>query len=146
MKRIFVAQIVIAIEDQWLNSNSEVVRSQKSYAIHSQMLCADDEESAFLRVQSWLDNEGFSDTNNDGAGDRTNMYALGIHDLEEIVQLSQLAEALEEPYGVDLPVVSLKNLDTTSGAPLVREKRDLEVFRLLEFSKGPEFGFSQGFE
>lgn len=146
MKRIFVAQIVIAVEDQWLNSKSEVVRSEKSYAIHSQMLSGDDEESAFLRVQSWLDNEGFSDTNNDGAGDRTRMYALGIHELEEVVQLSQLAEALEGPYGVDLPVISLKNVDTASGAPVVREKRDLEVFRLLEFSKGPEVGFSQGFE
>jgi hypothetical protein len=142
MKRLFVAQIVIVIEEQWLGSGAKVVRTETSYAIHSQMLSAIDEESAYEKVKGWLDNEGFSDSNHDGAGDMTKMYALGIHQIEEIVSLDELVEAAAGPYGVDLPVFSLAAVDKKSGAPTVSEKRDLEIFRLLEFSRGPEHGFS----
>lgn len=136
MKRLFVAQVAIVIEDKWLNDRSETLRVKKSYAIHNQLFSADDEEAAYLKVMNWLENKSFSDANHDGEGDITEMNALGIYQIEEICSLEDLPGAIEDLYGVSLPVC---NMD--SKPPTVKDKSDLEIFLMKRFTAGIE-GFN----
>ncbi len=128
-QRLFVAQIVLASEDQWFTPGTDgpPIRSRLSYAIDAQLFAALDEEDAFRIASAWIADNGFSDSNHDGPGDLTHMSTLGIHQIEEIVCLEDLPAAVHGLYGVGLPGVNCGE-----GAPLVRSKNELEIFRLLE--------------
>ena len=128
-QRLFVAQIVVASEDQWFTPGTvgPPIRSQLSYAIDAQLFAALDEEDAYRIASGWIADNGFSDSDHDGPGDLTRTFALGIHQIEEIVCLEDLPAAIHGLYGVCLPGVSCGE-----GAPLVRRKEELEIFRLIE--------------
>jgi hypothetical protein len=130
MDRLFVAQIVIAIEQQWLDTKTCVVnRAERKYNTVVHLFAAEDEEDAYKIVSGWINGESFSDANHDGTGDVTKIFALGIHDLTEIESLSQLQAKTHDIYGVDLPGFYLGDLDK-KGIPLIKQKEELEVFRL----------------
>jgi hypothetical protein len=135
--RLFVAQVVLAIEEQWFapGTGGPPIRSERHYALDAMLFAAADEEQAYRTVSDWLANEGFSDAHHDGPGDLTRIFAIGIHQLEEVGRLSELPTAVHEQYGISLPGFYLDDVDA-SGAPIVRNKEDLEVFRLLRMSRG----------
>lgn len=134
--RLFVAQIVIMLEDKWFDDTNKLKKSDKTYAIHSQLFAADDEDGAYAKVQGWLDNEGFNDTNHDGPGDITEMSAMGIHQIDEIVSLEQFETAAKDIYGVSLPV-----FHSATPPAVIHDKTELEIFLLRRFTQGPE-GFA----
>lgn len=134
--RLFVAQIVVMLEDKWFDETNKLKKSEKSYAIHSQLFAADDEDSAYEKVQGWLENKGFSDSTHDGPGDLTEMSAMGIHQIDEIVTLEQFEEASKDIYGVSLPV-----FQSATPPAVIHDKSELEIFLLRRFTQGPE-GFT----
>ena len=130
MDRLFVVQVVIVAEEQWLDSNTYVVnRTEREYCIHNHLFAADNEEDAYQIVCGWIEGESFSDGNHDGVGDVTRIFAIGIYDLTEIDPLSQLKKTTHDIYGVDLPGFCLDDVDT-QGIPVIKQKQELEVFRL----------------
>jgi hypothetical protein len=133
--RFFVAQIVVMLEDKWFDG-SKLIKSEKSYAIHSQLFAAENEDKAYEKVADWLQNEGFSDSNHDGPGDLTEMSAMGIHQIDEIVPLDQFEVAAKDIYGVSLTVFS-----TATPPTVIKDKTELEIFLLRRFTQGPE-GFA----
>ncbi len=136
--RLFVAQFVIVIEHQWFAPNTvgPPIRSVRRYAIEDVLFSALDEEDAYRIVNGWLEHKAFTDSNHDGPGDLTQVSACGIHQLEEIPRLDQLKQKIHDTYGITLPGFYLGDIDS-HGAPTVREKHDLEVFRLLRLL-GPD--------
>jgi len=130
--RLFVAQIVIAIEDQWFapNTDGPPIRTERHYAIHQQLFAALDEEHAYRIVTDWLEQDAFSDDNHDGPGDLTRIFALGIHQLEEVVRLSEVQLKSRGIYGINLPGFHFGDIDS-QGVPIIRQKQDMETFRLL---------------
>jgi hypothetical protein len=106
-------------EDQWFapGTRSPPIRSETSYVIESQLFAATDEDDAYRIVSGWITDEGFSDSHHDGKGDLTSLFALGIHEIEEIVGLNDLPEAIHELYGVRLPSVIPSEVDY-KGAPV----------------------------
>ena len=135
--RLFVLQVVVAIEEQWFAEGCEGLptRTERRYAIDHSLFAATDEDDAFLKSSEWLTNNAFSDDNHDGEGDLTRMFAIGIHQLEEVSRLSDIAEKTHEMYGIALPGFYLGDLDS-SGVPLLRPKEELEVFRLRRLLRG----------
>ena len=135
--RLFVAQVVLAIEEQWFapGTAGPPIRTERHYALDAMLFAAADEQQAYSTVSDWLANEGFSDAHHDGPGDLTRIFAIGIHQLEEIGRLNELPTAVHEEYGISLSGFYLDDVDA-SGAPIVRNKEDLEVFRLLRMSGG----------
>jgi hypothetical protein len=130
--RLFVARIVVAVEDQWVAPDTEgpPVRAVLRYVIHQILFAAIDEEDAYRIVSRWLENEAFTNTDHDGPGDLTKMWAYGIHQLEEIARLTDLPHKVRDTYGIGLPAYHIGDFDHR-GMPTVREKHDLEVFRVL---------------
>jgi hypothetical protein len=130
MNRLFVVQVVIVIEQQWLDTKTYIVnRTERQYNTVSHLFAAEDEEDAYKIVSGWIDGESFSDANHDGAGDMTEIFALGIYDLTEIEPLSQLQAKTHDIYGVDLPGFYLGDLDE-SKVPVIKKKEEMEVFRM----------------
>jgi hypothetical protein len=130
--RLFVAQIVMVMEDQWFapNTDGPPIRLMRRFAIESVVFAALDEEDAFRIVSGWLEHDAFTDANHDGPGDLMQISARGIHQLEEVPRLAQWEQKTRDSYGITLPSFYLGDIDS-QGAPSVREKQDLEVFRLL---------------
>ncbi len=130
-QRLFCAQIVILMEDLWFAPQSDLVtRSEAKYQLACQIIMALDAEDAYKKVKSWIDGNGFSDSNHDGLGDLTRFSTLGIHEIEEIDSLPDLRKSLADLYGTYLPVFNLWDVDE-QGRPLIRSKEQLEIFRLF---------------
>jgi hypothetical protein len=132
--RLFVLQVVTAIEEQWFAAGyheigGSPVRTERTYVIEQKLFAARDEEDAFGIATHWL--PGFSDANHDGRGHLTVYFAIGIHELEEVAHLSEVAEKTHahDLYAFDLPSFNCNDIDST-GMPLVRQKEKLEIFRL----------------
>jgi hypothetical protein len=130
MDRLFVAQVIIVIEQQWLDTTTYILnRIERKHSIQDLLFAAEDEEDAYKIVYGWIEGESFSDRNHDGIGDVTRIFALGIYNLTEIDPLSQLQAKTHDIYGVDLPGFYIGDLDS-QGIPVIKQKEELEVFRL----------------
>ncbi|MDY3556527.1 hypothetical protein R5W24_005693 [Gemmata sp. JC717] len=129
--RLFVMQVVVAVEDQWFapGTDGPPVRSERRYRIDAQLFAAPDVEAAYRTAVAWL--PGFSDTNHDGPGDLTRMFAVGLHQLEEVLpRRCELAAAVGEPYGVDVGGYDPSDADA-DGVPRLLDRNELEVFRAM---------------
>jgi len=135
--RLFVVQVVVAIEEQWFGESREEppIRSARRYRIDEFLFAAADVDVAFGIASEWLANDAFSDSNHDGEGDLTRIFAIGIHQLEEVTRLSEVAEKTHDVYGIALPGFYLGDVDS-GRIPRVRQKEELEVFRLRR-GRGP---------
>ena len=132
--RLFVLQVVVIHEHQWFKPETEIVeRSEREFAIDEIIFNAADEEDAYETAKKMLD--GFSDAHHDGRGDRTKVDGCGIHQLEEITSLKDFADKTRDLYGVHLPGFDPSDVDSC-GVPTVRQKDDLEIFRLLRLRNG----------
>lgn len=139
-QRLFVAQIVVANEDQWFAPGmaEPPIRSEKHYLIEAQLFSASDEEDAYRIASNWITNGSFSDSNHDGLGDLTQIFGVGIHNIEEIVRLNEIPNAINDLYGLSLPVFAIDEIDQ-DGVPLMRAKHELEIFRVLRLKSGSAF-------
>jgi hypothetical protein len=133
--RLFVAQVVSAIEEQWFapGTDGPPMRTERIYGIEQTLFAAMDEEDAYRIVNGWLDQGNYADMNHDGDGDLTRYFGIGIHQLEEVETLDDFPAAVRDT-GVTLPEFSLAQVDR-DGVPIVREKDQLEAFRLRRISK-----------
>jgi hypothetical protein len=129
-ERLFVLQVIVAVENQWLSNGREQppTRTMRQYRVEDLLYSAVDEEAAFRMADDWMANGAFSDRNHDGPGDFTLMFAIGIHELSEIVNANEVVAKAKELYGIVLPGFWLGDIDA-NGVPTVRSKKDLEVFR-----------------
>ena len=134
--RLFVAQVVSAIEEQWFapGTDGPPIRTRRMYGIEQTLFAATDEENAYRIVRGWLEQGNYADMNHDGDGDLTRYFGIGIHQLEEVETLDAFAAAVRDISGVSLPEFSLAEVDR-NGVPIVREKDQLEVFRLRRITK-----------
>lgn len=130
---ILIGVVVVAIEEQWFTAGSDgpPLRAERKYRINECLYAATDEEQACEMAHKWLKNDGFSDSNHDGKGDVTRMFAIGIHELAEIAGRRDLPNEPCELYGIQLPGFCSSDIDS-HGVSLVRKKEDLEVFRVLK--------------
>ena len=83
------------------------------------MFAAADAEAAYRVACEWL--PGFEDANHDGRGDRTRMFAVGIHQIEDVLR------EVRELYGVDVGGYDQVAVDP-AGVPRVRAKAELAIF------------------
>jgi hypothetical protein len=129
--RLFVLQVVIAIEEQWFAEGGEgrPLRTTRQHRIDDSLFAAADEDDAFRLASDWLANDAFSDSHHDGEGHLTRIFAIGIHQLEEVARVSEVAAKSHELYGIRLPGFYLGDVNP-SGVPQVRQKDELELFRL----------------
>jgi hypothetical protein len=131
-QRYYVAQFVIALEDQWfaLGIEGSPVRVERRYRVVSQLFAAADPESAYQTAANWL--PGFSDSNHDGRGDLFVMSSIGIHEIEEIHQaMENVAQSIHQMYGVDVGSYAPTAVDA-DGVPIVRSKAELAIFNQLQ--------------
>lgn len=135
--RLFVLQVVVAIEELWFAESREgpPTRTARYHRIDDFLFAAAHEDDAFRIVSEWLANDGFSDSNHDGEGDLTRIFAVGIHQLEEVARTSEVLEMAHEPYGIALPGFYLGDVDV-GGVPVVRQKEELTVFRIQRLFHG----------
>lgn len=142
-ERLFVLQVVIVVEQQWWANIccGPPDRIERAYGINECLFPAADEHDAYRIASEWVgdpedpESGGFFDSDQDGPGDLTRSFALGIHQLEELTLLQRFDEELHEPYGIHLPGFWLGDIDS-NGVPLVRRKEELEVFRVLRLRSG----------
>jgi hypothetical protein len=133
---LYITQTVHVAEQQWFAAGyaptghdpaNPLIRSQKTYSIHSCLFAAADAEAAYRRVAEELESD--ADRNFDGEGHLTLFYGLGVHEIEQLVcPLSELLKVVQGLYGLDVGVFVPTDVDS-QGIPLVRAKADLEVFR-----------------
>lgn len=131
--RLFVVQVVVAIEDQWFapDTDGPPIRVERRHHIAAHLFAAPNPDLAYLLATDWL--PGFTDTNRDGPGDLTKIFPLGLHQLEEVLpRLTELPTAVCELYGVDVGGFDPSDVDVV-GVPLVRTRNELEVFRVVLF-------------
>ena len=129
-ERLFVMQVVVAVEDQWFapGTAGPPIRAERRQYIDAHLFAADDEDGAYRTAVDWL--PGFSDSNHDGPGDLTRMFAVGLHQLEEVSpRVADLSTAVREVYGVDVGGYDPSAVDA-AGIPRVRAREELEVFRV----------------
>lgn len=136
-RRLFVAQLVHVWEAQWFapgvsyhHPASDGVatpeRSERRYSIMVTMFPAADEDAAYQQAMDEVANE--SDVNFDGPSHRNVYYMLGIHQLEEYPSAEHFNDDLDR-RGVWIASVHPSEVDS-AGAPRVRAKEELEIFRL----------------
>ena len=129
--RLFVAQIVMVMENQWfLDWGEPPVRTERKYYTNDFLFVAPDEEAAYDRVLKWLRNPGeLTDSNNDlGGGGHTKYFPFGIHQLEEVALLQDVAKLSDDADDyVALPGIEIHGIDA-DGIPKIRRKEELEVF------------------
>lgn len=127
--RIYAAQIVVKIEDQWFGPSGlpPPIRTAMCYHVATHLFAAANAEAAYRTASNWL--PGFADSTHDGPGDLTVICAAGIHQIEEVLTTPRdLNSALHALYGVDLGVFDPDSRGA-DGAPLVRGKAELSIFR-----------------
>ncbi len=130
-ERLFVVQVVVAVEDQWFapGTDGPPVRAERRHHLDAHLFAAADAEAAYRTAAGWL--PGFADANHDGPGDLTRVFAVGLHQLEEVFpRRAELSAAVDELYGVDVGGFDPCAVDA-AGVPLVRAKDELEVFRTV---------------
>jgi hypothetical protein len=128
-QRLFVVQVVVAHEQQWFapGTGGPPVRRERRHYVESRLFAAPDAETAYRIACDWL--PGFSDANRDGPGDLTEIFAIGLHQLEELLpRLGELPSAVKEVYGIDVGLYDPSAVDA-EGEPLVRARDQLDVFR-----------------
>jgi hypothetical protein len=121
---VYFAQFVVVEERQWLSDTAPfaVLRRSQKHRIATHIFTAADPEAAYQRAIAMV--EGFSDSHNDGPGDRTNISCTGLRDLEEAPLFERtLAEALDEPYGLDVGLI-----DIGEAATEARPRAELTLF------------------
>ncbi len=127
--RLFVMHVIIAVEEQWFapgNAESPI-KVERRHHIDAILFAATDEDEAYRMAIDWL--PGFSDSHHDGVGDLTRMFAVGLHELDEVsLRVADLSAAVREMYGVDVGKYDPSMVDIT-GLPQVRSKDELQVFR-----------------
>jgi hypothetical protein len=136
--RLFVAQVVVVEENQWFapGTSGPPIRRERRLYIHSSLFAAHDADEAYRTICDWL--PGFSDANHDGPGDLTSYFAIGLHELEEVLpRLDELPTALAERYWLDVGVYDPAAVDA-DGVPLVRARDQLEVFRRAGLGSPPD--------
>src|SRR5262245_15030478 len=157
-QRLFVVQVVVGTEHQWLGpanvvqvragheprwfaaeDRDKVIRAERHYWIDQQLFAADDEKDANRIVHDWLDSHAYSDSDHDGPGDVTQWFGMGIHQLEEVTTTAEFSAAVRELYGVTLPNFDPSEV-TAQGIPIVRDKDQLEVFRVKRVLRGDTDG------
>ena len=136
-ERLFVLQIVVSIQERWESSQSNAapMRIEERFAIQQMLFSSRNEESAYETARAWIRVGAFSDANHDGAGDLTTFNAVGIHELQEITPIGAIRATASQEYGIDLPGFDPSDVDS-SGRPTVRDRDDLEVFRLRRIMRG----------
>ncbi len=129
--RLFVAQVVAATEEQWFapGTDGPPIETERTYQIEQLLFGAMDEDDAYRIVCDWLANDAFSDADHDGCGDSTRYFGVGIHQLEELTWMDEFLTAVHDLYGVSLPHFNMEDVDA-NGVPIIREKDELEVFRV----------------
>ena len=135
--KLFVSQVVMVQEEQWFapGTSGPPIRSERRHYVESSLFAASDAERAFEMACEAL--RGCSDANHDGPGDRTEYFALGLHQLEELTErLADLAEAVRGPNGLGVGLYDPADVDA-DGVPLVRQRERLEVFQLPSSPTGP---------
>jgi hypothetical protein len=133
-QRLFVLQVVMAQEDLWFapDTDGPPIRSRRQHYIESALFAAKDAEEAYRLAQESL--RGYSDANHDGSGDLTRFFALGIHQLEELIERPEdLPVAVCGPYGVQLGLHHLADVGA-EGVPLIRPREQLDAFK---YPSGP---------
>ena len=131
-ERLFVAQFVVAVENQWFapGMHGPPTRVERRHHIEAQLFTATDTEAAYQLTCEWLPR--FSDDNLDGPGDLTRIFAVGIHQIEELQPApDELGTAVRELYGVDVGGYDPAAVDAT-GVSLLRDKAELSIFQLLQ--------------
>lgn len=131
-ERLFVAQVVVAVEDQWFapGTDGPPVRAERRHRIEAYLFSAADAEAAYRTAVEWL--AGFSDANHDGPGDLTRIFPIGLHQLEDVMpRVAELPTAVQELYGVDVGGYDPAAVDA-HGVPRVRGRDELEVFRVQQ--------------
>lgn len=121
---IYYAHFAIAKENLWLRHVEpfEVIRRETRYQIQTQLFAAADREQAYTRALAMVD--GFTDSHNDGLGDRTNFQCIGIYDLDEVLLFDRsMTDALNEPYGVDVGIIEFDDK-----APTIPHRELLSIF------------------
>jgi len=127
--RLFVLQVVMAQEEQWFapGTGGPPIRSERRHYIESTLVAAPDAEEAYRLARESL--RGYSDANHDGRGELTRYFALGIHQLEELIERpDDLPAAVRGLYGVNLGLYDPAEVDA-DGVPLVRDRDQLQAFR-----------------
>lgn len=127
--RLFVVQVVMVQEEKWFapGTNGPPTRSERQYYLESSLMAAPDAQAAYEKACASL--RGLSDANCDGPGDRTEYFALGLHQLEELTaRLGDLTEAVQDSYGLNLGIFDSADVDV-AGVPRVRGREELEVFQ-----------------
>lgn len=131
--RLYVVQVVIAVEHQWfaVGTDGPPVRTTRHHHVTAQLFEAADAETAYRTAVGWL--PGFSDSfhDEDGTCDLIRVFAVGIHELEALsprMTRLELSQAVGEVYGVEVGRFDPAAVDA-AGAPLVRARSELDVFR-----------------
>ena len=131
-ERLFVAQVVVAVEDQWFapGTDGPPVRAERRHRIEAYLFAAADAEAAYRTAVEWL--PGFSDANHDGPGNLTRIFAIGLHQLENVLpRVTDLPTAVQEQYGVDVGGYDPAAV-VAHGVPQVRGRDELDVFRVQQ--------------
>ncbi len=126
--KIYASQIVFVTEECWYldgdPQDDKLERSEKSYTLLHSLFMAADAEAAYAHELEGVGEKSFDE---DGEGDRTYHYVLGIHDIEEVA--GSLEELVEEVANLGLSTGAFDPDDADDeGIPLVREKQDLSIF------------------
>jgi hypothetical protein len=127
--RLFVVQVVMVQEERWFapGTSGPPIRSGRRYYVESTLFAAVDAEAAYRMAEESL--RGYSDANHDGPGDLTRYFALGIHQLEALVEPpADLPEAVQRPYGVGVGLYDPAEVDA-EGIPRIRTRDQLEIFQ-----------------
>lgn len=80
-ERLFVVQVVVAVEDQWFapGTDGPPVRTERRHHVAAHLFAAADEEAAYRTAVGWP--PGFSGANHDGPGDLTRLFTVGFYQL-----------------------------------------------------------------
>lgn len=123
--RVYYANFIIKEDETWISKMEpfEIQRSVVSFSLHTTLFLAPDPDSAYAKALGMID--GYVDANNDGLGDRTDFSCVGIHELEDVVDLADLEDELTSSYGLDVGVLKW----TAQDAPISKCRDELAAFR-----------------
>ena len=122
---LYVAHFLMKEENVWLNQQPpyDINRREERHFIASNLFAASDAGAAYSRAMGML--PGLGDANHDGPGHRTNVEPVGIFDLDEVfLAENQVAIELKEPYGIDVGVLIVEELQHQRP----RAKQELTLF------------------
>jgi hypothetical protein len=115
----YSAQFILAEKEVWLSKKSPYVteRESVSYRVHTHIFTAATSEEAYEKALVMA--SGMSDEHNDGRGDKTAIFCVGLYELEKLELLGRhIQDELSSPYGIE---VSVGPLNTIGLEPTSRE-------------------------